>query len=79
MLLIFKSQEFEINQGLLGCNIRTAEKVDNDKIGVSSSLYAATMLDSACRSIFKHRMKKYVKWIDSTTNMHLIKKENWPC
>lgn len=57
---IFKSQEFEITQGLLGCNIRTAEKVDNDKIGISSSLQA-TMLDSACGSIFKHHMKKYVK------------------
>ena len=58
VLSVFKSQEFEINQGLIACNIRAAQKVDNDKIGISSSLHAATILDRACGSICKHHMKK---------------------
>ena len=73
------SKESEINQGLLGCNIRVAQRIDNDKIGISCSLQAAALMDSSFGTFCKHHVTKYVKRTDKTINLHRIKKENGPC
>ena len=72
------SKESETNEGLTGYKTKLIQ-TDNEKTGISYRVQAAKLRHSVCRTFSKHRMTNCVKWTDSTTNSHLIKKKNGPC